>query len=290
MIRAVTEDASSPTTLEELARRAVAGDARALGALCRELEKPVFRLCLRMLGDVGEAEDATQDVLVLVVTSLSQFEGRSALRTWVHRIAARHVLARKKSRRELLGLDEASFAALLDAGLAFGASSPAPTPEDAALLDEVRLGCTQGMLQILSREERLALVLVDLLGFDGAEASDIVETGHDAFRQRLARARARLVAFLEARCGLVAEGAACSCARQLPAKKASGLGPRNRPLTVLSEGDLALASAREELAATRSLGAAFHAGGAFAAPASLRARLLALLPTLLGTDGGHGSP
>ena len=63
--------------LDALARSAVAGDAAALSALCRALEAPVFRLCLRMLGDVRDAEDAAQDVLVKVITNLSRFEGRS---------------------------------------------------------------------------------------------------------------------------------------------------------------------------------------------------------------------
>jgi DNA-directed RNA polymerase specialized sigma24 family protein len=66
--------------MDELVRRAVAGDARALDQLCRQLEGAVFGLCLRMLGSLEDAKDATQEILVKVITHLSDFEGRSLSR------------------------------------------------------------------------------------------------------------------------------------------------------------------------------------------------------------------
>jgi RNA polymerase sigma factor (sigma-70 family) len=274
--------------LDDLAGRSVAGDGAALAALCQALEAPIYRLCLRMLGDVGDAEDAAQDVLVKVITNLSSFEGRSALSTWVHQVAVRHVLGLKRSRAEARGVDEAGFEALLEQGLAFGAALPPPSPEDRTLLGEVRLACTQGMLLMLSREERLALVLVDLLGFEGPEAAAVAEVSADAFRQRLSRARARLAGFLRARCGVVDGGAACRCERQLPAKQALGLRRGGEVLTPLSEGDLRPAAddvlaAAGELRALRDVAAAFHEGGRWTAPGSLRARMRQVLPTVLGT-------
>jgi RNA polymerase sigma factor (sigma-70 family) len=265
--------------LEALARAAVGGDGAALSSLCRELEAPVFRLCLRMLGDVRDAEDAAQDVLVKVVTNLSAFEGRSALSTWVHRIAVRHVLSLRQSRAEVRALDEEGFAALLEQGLAFAATQPPPSPEDRALLTEVRLTCTQGMVMMLGREERLALVLVDLLGFDGAEAAEMLDVAHDTFRQRLSRARQRLGTFLQQQCGVVNEAAACRCEKQVAGKKALGLTAERQRFAPRSTGDVHLA--HRELAQVRAVASAFHRDGLFAAPSSLRARLEALLPTVL---------
>jgi DNA-directed RNA polymerase specialized sigma24 family protein len=99
-LRPPTSGSLPADPLEPLRQRALAGDAAALDALCRALANPVFRLCLRMLGDVDDAEDATQEVLVKVVTHLGQFAGRSALTTWVHQIAVRHVLSLRNSRAE----------------------------------------------------------------------------------------------------------------------------------------------------------------------------------------------
>ena len=270
------------TELEQLRERAVSGDATALEALCQAVEGPVFRLCLRMLGSVSDAEDAAQDILVKVVTHLSQFEGRSALTTWVHSLAVRHVLALKSGRAELLATDEDTFAALLDQGLAWGQTQP-QGPFDRVLTREVRLTCTQAMLLMLSREERLAVVLVELLGFDGAEAAGIAGVSHDAFRQRLSRARARLGAFLESKCGLVNEAAACRCERQVPAKQAMGMKVRLGPLCTDERPALTddVRVAEAELRHLRVIASTFHRDGLFAAPARLHERLKGLLPSLL---------
>lgn len=265
--------------LEALADRAVKGDARALAELSQALEAPVFRLCLRMLGDVRDAEDAAQDVLVKVITNLSRFEGRSALTTWVHQIAVRHLMRLSKSRAELRAVDEDTLGALLEQGLAFAATVPPPGPEERLLEKEVRLSCTQGMLTMLNREERLALVLVELLGFDGAEAADIAEVSHDAFRQRLSRAREKLTRFLTARCGLVSEEAACRCEKQVPAKRALGLSVHTQRLAPLA-ADVTLAAA--ELKSMRAIASAFHRDALFAAPATLRERMAKALPSVLG--------
>lgn len=271
-------------TLEQLAARAAAGEGAALQALCARIEGPVYRLCLRMLGDVRDAEDAAQDVVVKVITHLGQFAGRSAFMTWVHQVTVRHVLRVDRGRAERRALDEAAFTELLERGLAFGATQAPPSPEDRALLTEVRLSCTQGMLLILSRDERLALVLVELLGFDAAEAATLCEVSHEAMRQRLTRARLRLGSFLQRSCGVANPEAACRCEKQLAAKKATGL--HTERLSALATGDLAareeVGLAAEELRAVRAVSAAFHQRGAWGAPAHFRARMQQLLPTVLG--------
>jgi len=275
----------STASLEELARLAVDGDGGALASLVEQLESPVFSLCVRMLGSVHDAEDASQDILVKVVTHLASFEGRSAITTWVHRIAVRHVLSLKRSRAEERSLDESGFAGLLQRGLEYSGSQPAPSPEHLALVSEVRLSCTQGMLMMLSRPERLALVLVDLLGFNSAEAAEVADVSHDAFRQRLSRARSRLAGFLEAQCGLVNDAAPCRCERQIPGKMALGLTAAKQKLTPLSRGDLRVTEDAElalsEMKSVYRIASAFHPGGAYAAPETLHARMKQLLPTVL---------
>ena len=74
-------------TLEDIARRAVDGDRDALDSLIRGLQDDIYGLSLRMLWNREDAEDATQEILVRTVTRLSQFDFRSQLKTWVHRIA-----------------------------------------------------------------------------------------------------------------------------------------------------------------------------------------------------------
>lgn len=268
-------------TEEELIERALDGDGAALSELCERLAGPVFRLAWRMLGDRSEAEDATQDVLIKVITNLSQFERRSALSTWVHRIAVRHVLAMKMSRGEMRALDEQQFAERLELGLAIGRAAAPPAPEELVLMQEIRLTCTQAMLMMLSREERLAVVLAEVLELPGPQAAEVAEVSEDTFRQRLSRGRARLSKFLEARCGLVNEAAECRCDRQIPAKKVAGLSVANRSLSVLAPSrDEGIAQAARELRAVRGAVGVFHLDGTLRAPREVHERLIAMLPAL----------
>ena len=82
-------------------RRAKRSDARAFEALYRLHVDKVYGLCLRMTGNVSEAEDCTQEAFILAWNKLTKFRGDSAFSTWLHRIAVNAVLGRiRKSKRE----------------------------------------------------------------------------------------------------------------------------------------------------------------------------------------------
>jgi RNA polymerase sigma factor (sigma-70 family) len=273
-------------TLETLGTRAMAGDSGALSVLVEALHAPVFRLALRMLVHVADAEDATQEILVKVVTHLGEFGGRSALMTWVHTLAARHLLRFRSSRSERNLLAPNALAALLDAGMRLAGPDSVQEPEAGLWEQEVRLTCTHGMLSVLSREERLAVVLADILGLDSMTAAEIAGTTPEAFRQRLARARGALKPILEERCGLVSPKNPCRCRGQVRAKRAvGGLGPAPT-LQPLAPGETEEA-ARVRRAAREMRGAyraarAFHVDPPLSPPAGVLERLRAALPTLLG--------
>ncbi|MEO0604708.1 MAG: sigma-70 family RNA polymerase sigma factor, partial [Myxococcota bacterium] len=281
-------------SLDDLREAAVAGDRIALGDLCRRLQPAVFRLCLRMLGEPLDAEEATQDVLLQVVRKLGGFEGRSALTTWVHAIAVRHLLALRRRRDERGAVGRWWLAAALTVGPLLDDGQRGPDHD--VLVREVKLACTQGMLMTLSREERIAIVLVDLFDLKGPEAAAIAGVTPVVLRKRLSRARRRLGGFLRAHCGLANPAAACRCARQVRAKQwRARLRPRpaRHPLFETVPADT-LEAARHELSEVRAIARAFGDERAISSRA-LRARLEHWLPTLLGDptpEGrgrGHGS-
>ena len=103
--------------LEDVARRAVDGDRDALDRLVRDLQGDVYGLALRMLWNREDAEDATQEILVRVVTRLAQFDFRSKLTTWVYRVAVNYILDVKKSPVERMQLTFERFADDLADGL-----------------------------------------------------------------------------------------------------------------------------------------------------------------------------
>src|SRR4051812_8730668 len=145
-----------PSTLEELARQAVEGDRDALDRLVRDLQGDIYGLALRMLWNREDAEDATQEILVRVVTRLAQFNFQSKLSTWVYRTAVNYILDVKKSPVERMQLTFHAFGEDLAEGLS--ADGPGDA-ERSVLTEEVKIGCTLGILQCLDRAHRLAYVL-----------------------------------------------------------------------------------------------------------------------------------
>jgi RNA polymerase sigma factor (sigma-70 family) len=201
-------------TLEELARQAVNGDRDALDRLVRDLQRDVYGLALRMLWNREDAEDATQEILVRVVTRLAQFDFRSKLRTWVYRVAVNYILDVKKSPVERMQLNFQMFAE----DLADGLSSDGPSEvERSLLIEEVKIGCTLGMLQCLDRPHRLVYVLGEILELPGTEAAEALDISPDLFRKRLQHARSAIEAFTRAHCGLASDSADCACHRRVPA-------------------------------------------------------------------------
>src|SRR6266516_414156 len=104
---------TEPLTLEDVARRAVDGDRSALDRLVRDLQSDVYGLALRMLWNREDAEDATQEILVRVVTRLAQFDFRSKLKTWVYRVAVNYILDVKKSPVQRLNMTFERYAEYL---------------------------------------------------------------------------------------------------------------------------------------------------------------------------------
>ena len=206
-------------TLEDIARRAIDGDRDALDSLVRGLQDDVYGLSLRMLWNREDAEDATQEILVRTVTRLSQFDFRSKLKTWVYRIAVNYILDAKKSAVERLHLTFETFAD----DLLHGLSSDGPAEAEQSLLtEEVKVGCTLGMLQCLDRPHRLAYILGEIFDLAGPEAAEALAISPELFRKRLQHARSAIESFTRAYCGLASDGAACACHRRVPAALRAG--------------------------------------------------------------------
>lgn len=109
---------SSELTLETEVERAKDGDKVALEAVVRAIQDRVYGLAMRMLGHPADAEDATQEILIKIVTHLSDFRHESAFMTWVYRIAANSLLTIRKSRAEREELTFVRFGERLSEGLA----------------------------------------------------------------------------------------------------------------------------------------------------------------------------
>ncbi len=195
------------------------GDAKALETIVRSIQNRVYKLALRMLADQNAAQDATQEILIRIVTKLSTYRGDSRFETWMYRVATNYLLTARKVVANDPGLSFQVFADDLLDGLADEDTS---APEDHVMLNELRVKCTMAMLLCLDRDHRAAYVLGDVLEFDHVEAAEILEITPSTYRKRLSRARTRVQDFTAKICGLAQKTAPCSCKKRLPQAMAVG--------------------------------------------------------------------
>lgn len=96
-----TAGTDAQTDERALIRQAQRNNARAFEALYRLHINKVYGICLRMTGNVSEAEDCAQEAFIQAWNQLQKFRGDSAFSTWLHRIAVNSVLGRmRRSKRE----------------------------------------------------------------------------------------------------------------------------------------------------------------------------------------------
>lgn len=195
---------------EELISRARGGDRAALGELLGAMKNLVYNLAIRMLGNSADAEDASQEILIRLMTGLDSFRGESSFRTWVYRVASNQLLTTRKRQAEERTQSFETLATQLEMGLA----ADHPPLEDPVLVNEAKLICTSAMLLCLDRDHRLAFVLGEILELPTEEGAAVLEIAPDAFRKRLSRARTRMTEFMQSRCGLVDPQLPCRCGKQ----------------------------------------------------------------------------
>jgi RNA polymerase sigma-70 factor, ECF subfamily len=153
--------------------------------------------CYRMLGSAFEAEDAVQETMLRAWRSLDRFEGRSALKSWLYRIATNvcfDALAGREKRARPMDLGPAQeplFENLAELPEVTWIT-PLATPEELAeQRDTLRLAFVAA-LQHLPPKQRAALVLCEALKWQASEAAELLETSVASVNSALQRARATL--------------------------------------------------------------------------------------------------
>jgi RNA polymerase sigma-70 factor (ECF subfamily) len=153
--------------------------------------------CYRMLGSAFEAEDAVQETMLRAWRSLDRFEGRSALKSWLYRIATNvcfDALAGRERRARPMDLGPAQeplFENLAELPEVTWIT-PLPTPEDQAEQRETLRLAFVAALQHLPPKQRAALVLCEVLKWHASEAAKLLETSVASVNSALQRARATL--------------------------------------------------------------------------------------------------
>jgi len=169
---AVAEPAEGQSA--ELVARARAGDRAALEALIVSVERRVYALAWRLVGDRAAAEDVAQEVFLKICRRLDRFRGGNFL-GWVYRMVVNQ--AHDWRRRAGPAAEE-----LGEVG--------APPGFDAAREEQLRR--VTDAMRVLSPKEREALVMTDMEGFTSGEAARILGCMAITVRVRAAQARKKL--------------------------------------------------------------------------------------------------
>jgi RNA polymerase sigma factor (sigma-70 family) len=264
------------------------GELAAIDALLLAIEPGVFNLAVRMLGNREDAADAAQEILLKAVTHLSSFRQDAAFTTWVFQIARNHLLTTSTKSKESPETSLEAIEARLGEGLAYGQSlgdtvgtEQSLSPEDKLAARQIAIGCTQGMLMTLNREERLAYILDTFFDLSSDDAADVLDINAAAYRQRVSRTRARLNAFATNTCGLASETATCRCEKQLPAAafaRANTTEPPKPKLIAIKPVEIAEAEKQfDAIVRIGDAAALFRAHPEYQSPDNLRAAIRSVL-------------
>lgn len=174
------------------------GDVGALEATVRQYGGRMLAIARQLLNNEQDAQDAVQDTFVTALRSLDQFERRSSLATWLHRIVVNSALMK---RRSLGRRHEESLDSLLPEFRDDGhAALPTPRWKSSALakieLEETRAAIRRS-IDALPETHRTVLLLRDIQELDTATVSELLGISPDAVKVRLHRARKALKTLLE---------------------------------------------------------------------------------------------
>ena len=163
-----------------------------------------------MLGTFADAEDATQDILLKMITHLSSFRGESSFTTWVFSIAANHLKNYKKHMFARYPLSFEYYGDDIENGKIQDVPDLTQNVEKDILAEELKMSCTNVMLQCLDTESRCIFILGTMFKIDSRIAGDILDMTPETYRQRLSRVRKKMADFLGKYCGEYGNGK-CKC-------------------------------------------------------------------------------
>jgi RNA polymerase sigma-70 factor, ECF subfamily len=173
------------------------GDAIALEEVMERFAPRVHRLAFGITRNAADAEEVVQDVFLRLFRKIDAFEGRSALATWIYRIAVNTALIKRRGKRaEMEVLLEDYLPTFKDDGHRDGDRTMlladwSETPEEELLSCETR-ETVRRMIAGLPEHYRVVLLLRDMEELSNEETAEVLEDTVASVKSRLHRARMAL--------------------------------------------------------------------------------------------------
>ncbi|MGA9424511.1 MAG: RNA polymerase sigma factor [Terracidiphilus sp.] len=176
-----------PGSDADVLARAQAGDHHAFAQLYSLHKRRIYSLCLRMVGNVAEAEDLTQEAFLQLHRKIATFRGDTAFSTWLHRLAINVVLMHlRKKGLSVISLDEAMEPTPEEGpGRSFGAP-------DLSLTGSIDRLALERAIADLPAGYRLIFVLHDIEGYEHNEIAAMLDCSIGNSKSQLHKARLKL--------------------------------------------------------------------------------------------------
>jgi RNA polymerase sigma factor (sigma-70 family) len=188
------------------------GNRKSFEDLVKFFQPKVFALALKFLWNPEDAEDATQEILIKVITNLGGFRRESKLTTWVYRIATNHLINSKKSHLETKNVNFRKVEIELSKTNIINTDTSETTKN---LTLHVQAACTHAILLCLKRGYRIAFILGEVFDLSSADGAWIMDISEANYRKRLSRARLQMDDFLGKQCGLSDKKNVCRCKNRI---------------------------------------------------------------------------
>jgi RNA polymerase sigma-70 factor, ECF subfamily len=176
-----------------LIERARSGDLDAFNDLVELYQNQLFSLVARMVPDRDQASDAVQEAFFSAYRNLAGFRGGS-VKSWLNRICVNAAMDAQRARKRRPVQPYPEFE---------DESWQPPAGEEAdperQVLTAERSGVLSAALAAISADQRAAIVLFDVHGFDYAEIAEMTGVSLGTVKSRIHRGRLSLRGLLEDR-------------------------------------------------------------------------------------------
>lgn len=168
---------------KRLVKRIQEGDRRAFEELLDRYETRIYRLALRQVGSVEEAEDVTQEIFLGIYHNIGGFRGASSLSTWIYRVAMNHCLEFRRKRK----LDCVPYDEEIDLAAADWRDDPVQVTTKLELTAQI-----EKALAKLSPLHRDVILLHEMQGLTYQECAEALDVPVGTVKSRLSNAFTRL--------------------------------------------------------------------------------------------------
>ncbi len=175
----------------ELIQRINKNDRKAFDAVVREYQSMVFTVCVRIVGNRQDAEDAAQNTFVSFFRKSGSFRGDASISTWLYRIAVNASISQIRKRRWSQMFDFLSIGEQHDGRSVDPAGDPAERPDIAAEIKQQRRDLAHALGK-LQEKQRIAFILHKYQGLPHKEITEIMQLSHSAVESLIFRAKKAL--------------------------------------------------------------------------------------------------